>query len=422
MPQARPERVLLYIHGGGFVLRNAQPVRALRRTGRARARRACASRGLSPCARVSISLPPQTIASRRTAGCWKQGVAARSIVIAGDSAGANLTLVSLLDAKAAGVPQPACAFVLSPPVDLTMASAEPSSATSAAMPCFELATLVAVARAATPAPSNCFDPRGFAPVRRTRRFAAVAAPGRHPRNVARRCRPVRRACETGRGGGRTRAVARHAALLPVTCSFFPKAGKPFSRWSASSPVTLAGHTTLTAARAPADAFSACIHRRNHTNDNSHAKTERSGRTLPPHGSTTRGHACDDDLHLRPGQLGAATALSANHRASREAPRRFALLPPQDRAGADGAGLPVLGRRTRFDIDFHVRHLALPKPGDWRQFQIMAARIHARPDGPYAAAVGDVRDRRIGQRGLAAEGQLRARYQGPPRGGRWHGAG
>jgi WS/DGAT/MGAT family acyltransferase len=32
----------------------------------------------------------------------------------------------------------------------------------------------------------------------------------------------------------------------------------------------------------------------------------------------------------------------------------------------------------FDIDFHVRHFALPKPGDWRQFQIMAARIHARP--------------------------------------------
>jgi diacylglycerol O-acyltransferase len=32
----------------------------------------------------------------------------------------------------------------------------------------------------------------------------------------------------------------------------------------------------------------------------------------------------------------------------------------------------------FDIDFHVRHMALPKPGDWRQFQIMAARIHARP--------------------------------------------
>ncbi len=32
----------------------------------------------------------------------------------------------------------------------------------------------------------------------------------------------------------------------------------------------------------------------------------------------------------------------------------------------------------FDLEYHVRHLALPKPGDWRQFCIQAARIHARP--------------------------------------------
>ena len=32
----------------------------------------------------------------------------------------------------------------------------------------------------------------------------------------------------------------------------------------------------------------------------------------------------------------------------------------------------------FDIEFHVRHIALPKPGDWRQLCIQAARLHARP--------------------------------------------
>lgn len=32
----------------------------------------------------------------------------------------------------------------------------------------------------------------------------------------------------------------------------------------------------------------------------------------------------------------------------------------------------------FDLEYHVRHLALPKPGDWRQLCIQAARIHARP--------------------------------------------
>ncbi|MCG3170903.1 MAG: putative diacylglycerol O-acyltransferase [Pseudomonadales bacterium] len=30
-----------------------------------------------------------------------------------------------------------------------------------------------------------------------------------------------------------------------------------------------------------------------------------------------------------------------------------------------------------DIEFHVRHIALPRPGDWRQFCIQIARIHAR---------------------------------------------
>ncbi len=32
----------------------------------------------------------------------------------------------------------------------------------------------------------------------------------------------------------------------------------------------------------------------------------------------------------------------------------------------------------FDLEFHVRHIALPKPGDWRQLCIQAARIYARP--------------------------------------------
>jgi diacylglycerol O-acyltransferase len=31
----------------------------------------------------------------------------------------------------------------------------------------------------------------------------------------------------------------------------------------------------------------------------------------------------------------------------------------------------------FDLEFHVRHIALPHPGDWRQLCIQAARIHAR---------------------------------------------
>ncbi|WP_379549591.1 WS/DGAT/MGAT family O-acyltransferase [Qipengyuania sp. DGS5-3] len=32
----------------------------------------------------------------------------------------------------------------------------------------------------------------------------------------------------------------------------------------------------------------------------------------------------------------------------------------------------------FDLEYHVRHIALPKPGDWRQLCIQAARIFSRP--------------------------------------------
>ena len=32
----------------------------------------------------------------------------------------------------------------------------------------------------------------------------------------------------------------------------------------------------------------------------------------------------------------------------------------------------------FDPEFHIRHIALPKPGDWRQLCILISRIHARP--------------------------------------------
>lgn len=32
---------------------------------------------------------------------------------------------------------------------------------------------------------------------------------------------------------------------------------------------------------------------------------------------------------------------------------------------------------QFDLEYHVRHIALPKPGDWRQFCIQTSRLHAR---------------------------------------------
>ena len=42
-----------------------------------------------------------------------------------------------------------------------------------------------------------------------------------------------------------------------------------------------------------------------------------------------------------------------------------------------ADFPYWVRDASFDPEFHIRHIALPKPGDWRQLCIQVARLHAR---------------------------------------------
>ena len=44
----------------------------------------------------------------------------------------------------------------------------------------------------------------------------------------------------------------------------------------------------------------------------------------------------------------------------------------------GLDAPYWIEDEHFDLEYHVRNIALPKPGDWRQFCIQASRIHARP--------------------------------------------
>lgn len=43
-----------------------------------------------------------------------------------------------------------------------------------------------------------------------------------------------------------------------------------------------------------------------------------------------------------------------------------------------ADFPYWVRDKSFDAEFHIRHIALPEPGDWRQLCIQVARLHARP--------------------------------------------
>src|SRR5512134_3381820 len=47
----------------------------------------------------------------------------------------------------------------------------------------------------------------------------------------------------------------------------------------------------------------------------------------------------------------------------------------------GLDEPYWVEDENFDLEYHVRNIALPRPGDWRQFCIQASRIHARPLDP-----------------------------------------
>jgi len=44
----------------------------------------------------------------------------------------------------------------------------------------------------------------------------------------------------------------------------------------------------------------------------------------------------------------------------------------------GLDHPYWVEDASFDLEYHVRHIALPHPGDWRQLCIQVARLHSRP--------------------------------------------
>jgi acetyl esterase/lipase len=129
MPSSKRSRVVLYLHGGGYVLGSRRTHRELA----ARIAEAAQARVLVLDYRLAPEHPfPAAVEDATEAYRWlrAQGVAARSIAIAGDSAGGGLTLATLLALRDAGAVLPACAVCLSPWTDLegTGASAQPGGA------------------------------------------------------------------------------------------------------------------------------------------------------------------------------------------------------------------------------------------------------------------------------------------------------
>jgi monoterpene epsilon-lactone hydrolase len=113
------ERVILYFHGGVYVIgsaANSVPLVGdiVRRTG---------VNAVTLDYRLAPEHPyPAAVDDARSAyaALLAQGVDPGQIVLAGESAGGGLAVATLLAARDAGLPMPSCAFLMSPYVDLTL--------------------------------------------------------------------------------------------------------------------------------------------------------------------------------------------------------------------------------------------------------------------------------------------------------------
>lgn len=111
-------RVLLYLHGGGYVFGNPEGHRDLTW----RLSRASGMRVLVADYRLAPEHPfPAALEDATNCYRWliNEGYAASNIAIGGDSAGGGLALATLVHLKNLGMPMPAAAILLSPWTDLS---------------------------------------------------------------------------------------------------------------------------------------------------------------------------------------------------------------------------------------------------------------------------------------------------------------
>ncbi len=155
VPGSRPERVLLYLHGGAFMFRFPQVHAALV----ARLCRKLGARALMVDYRLAPESPyPAASDDCHAAYRWllASGQSPAGIVVGGDSAGGNLALVTLQRVRDSGEPGPACGVLLSPVVDFTLSSRSLVTNESCD-PMFRLAGLVAM-RGYYTSPDHYLDP------------------------------------------------------------------------------------------------------------------------------------------------------------------------------------------------------------------------------------------------------------------------
>lgn len=116
-PGADDDRVILYLHGGGYTIGSINTHRALV----AAVARSTGARALALDYRLAPEHPfPAAVEDATAAYRWLIDGGARpaQIVVAGDSAGGGLTVATLLALRDAGDPLPAAGVCISPWVDL----------------------------------------------------------------------------------------------------------------------------------------------------------------------------------------------------------------------------------------------------------------------------------------------------------------
>lgn len=116
-PSAAKDRVIMYVHGGGYVIGSIASHRHLV----TELGRAAGTRTLALDYRLAPEHPfPAAVDDALTGYRFllSQGFKPGNIAIAGDSAGGGLVVATLLAIKDAGLEQPACGFCISPWVDM----------------------------------------------------------------------------------------------------------------------------------------------------------------------------------------------------------------------------------------------------------------------------------------------------------------
>jgi epsilon-lactone hydrolase len=121
-PRVDEQRIVLYLHGGGFMVHLPLAYRVFARL----MADTLGARVLLPEYRLAPEHPfPAGPDDCLDAYRWllSQGIDAKRVVIAGDSAGGNLALVTAIRIRDEGLPTPGCLVMMSPATDLTGGSA-----------------------------------------------------------------------------------------------------------------------------------------------------------------------------------------------------------------------------------------------------------------------------------------------------------